>query len=479
MHDKPGGCFGNMSAAGLPQFLTDAPLDAADSTGALLRQLLGLAVPILAESVLHMVVGLTDTYLANNLPGGVAPSATAAVGTIAYILWFVGLLVGTIGTGATAIIARAKGARHRSLANSVCGQSVTTALLLGVGMAVMAYLGADAVVRMTRLSGQAPQFANTYLRLLALAIPFSTVMFIANACLRGAGDALTPAIVMIVVDLVNIVCSFALTYGWWGLPTMGFAGIAWGTVIAYVSGGVIQFLVLVLGRGGIRLYLHRLRPHWLTLKRLMRIGLPAGAEGLLVWLAQFGVVIVINHIDPTNIYASAHINAVRIEAASFMAGFAVAGAAATMVGQSLGMRKPQRAVRSAYLAYALGGGMMVICGLLFIFFGHLPAQWLSPRQPQIAHLTTRILWVAGFVQAGFAAAAIFGGALRGAGDTLSVMFLNLLSIVGFRFFSVLIVALVLKLGLVAIWVVLCVELMIRGALLYGRFRHGGWREVQV
>ena len=92
----------------------------------------GLAVivlvvgPVLVEQVLHMLVGLNDTYLANHLPEH-APDAGAAVGTITYFLWFFGLLVSSVGSGSTAIIARARGARHKSLANSVCGQSVAAA----------------------------------------------------------------------------------------------------------------------------------------------------------------------------------------------------------------------------------------------------------------------------------------------------------------------------------------------------------------
>src|SRR5689334_14728927 len=83
-------------------------LDSADreSTSQLLRVLLALAVPVFVEHVLHMAVGLTDTYLANHLPKD-APAATAAVGTITYFLWFIGLIAGAIGTGSTALIARA------------------------------------------------------------------------------------------------------------------------------------------------------------------------------------------------------------------------------------------------------------------------------------------------------------------------------------------------------------------------------------
>src|SRR5262245_12337888 len=102
----------------------------------LLRAVLVLALPALAEQIFNFLVGLNDTWLANNLPkeGGrdIAPAATAAVGTISYLLWFIGLIVSAVGTGSTALISRAKGARHKRLANSVCGQSVSASLVLGI-----------------------------------------------------------------------------------------------------------------------------------------------------------------------------------------------------------------------------------------------------------------------------------------------------------------------------------------------------------
>lgn len=449
-----------------------------ESTGTLLRQLLWLALPLMAEHVLHMLVGINDTWLANHLPADRA-EAGAAVGTIAYMMWFTQLIVGSVATGSTALIARAKGARHRSLANSVSGQSITSSFLLGLAIAMIFYIGAGLIVRLTGLQGdKAHQFAFSYLRMLCICLPFITVMIVANACLRGAGDTVMPAVAMIVVDIINMAFSFGLTYGWWGLPRMGFNGIAAGTVIAYVCGGIIQFVVLLIGRGGARLHWHRMRPHWLTLKRIFRIGIPSGLEGLIMFVANFVVVIMINKLDATNVSPAAHNNAIRIEAISYMAGFALAIATATMVGQSLGMKNPRRAMRSAYLAYAIAGGIMTFCGLLFIFFGGVMAHWLS-ADPRIAALTARCLFITGFIQCSFAGAAVFGGALRGAGDTLSVMLINLASAAGLRLIGVLIVGRVFHGGLTAIWVVLSGELFCRGVFMYGRFLHGGWKTIKV
>src|SRR5256885_3414124 len=111
------------------------------SNRALFRQMLALALPVLAENILHMVVGINDTYLANKLKviEDRAP-AGAAVGTITYFLWFFGLLVSSVGAGTTAIIARARGARHRSMANSVTGQSMAAAVLVGIIVGAILYV---------------------------------------------------------------------------------------------------------------------------------------------------------------------------------------------------------------------------------------------------------------------------------------------------------------------------------------------------
>jgi putative MATE family efflux protein len=453
---------------------------AQQQSGQLLRQLIWLSVPVLAENVLHLFVGLTDTYLANHLPDtpNLQPAAASAVGTISYLLWFIGLIVGAIATGSTALIARAVGARHRSLANSVCGQSVILAVLLGAVLGLLLYIGADQLVIATRLQGPAKHFARSYAQMLAISLPFNTLMLVANACLRGAGDTLSPALSMIAVDVINMFFSAGLTFGWMGMPRLGFDGIALGTVIAYIAGGIIQFVVLLFGRGGIRLHMHRMRPHWHTIKRILKIGVPSGAEWVLTWFANFAMIIILNQIDPTNAMPAAHHNAVRLEAMSYLGGFAIAIAAATMVGQSLGMKNPKRATRCAYLAYALGGGMMTFFGILFIFFGRYLGNWMS-ADAHIAELTARCLFITGFIQSFFAAAIVFGGSLRGAGDTFAVMIINLASIIFIRFLGVIIVGFYLRLGLGAIWVVLCTDLLCRGVMMYLRFVHGGWKHVKV
>jgi putative MATE family efflux protein len=465
------------------------PLTPTAGYGQLTRQLLLLSAPVLAEHVLHIGVGLTDTYLANHLVSvaglegdalahahAANAAATAAVGSVAYVMWFIGLLTSSVGTGATAIIARAIGARHRRLANKVCGQAVTMAVLTGVVFGGLAMIFAGKLAPLTGLDRAAWSYFDDYVGLLGMALPFTMLMFISGACLRGSGDTLTPAIAMIVVDVVNMFFSYGLTYGAFGLPRLGFNGIAWGTIIAYVAGGLLLLTVLLTGKGKLKLFAHRLRPDWHTMKRVLRIGLPSGAEGALQWVANFGVLFSVNALG--NVASSAHANAIRIESLSYMSGFAIATATATMTGQALGMNDPRRARRGALLAVAFGGGFMALMGVVFIFFGGTLAGLMS-NDPETIRLTALCLHTTGFIQFPFGVGMVLSGALRGAGDTVAVMIGNLASIILVRFVGVIVVGGVLGMGLGAIWVVLCADLMMRGIIMFARFSSGRWQHKTV
>lgn len=444
---------------------------------ALFWPMVWLALPVVGEQLLSMTVGLTDVYLAGHL-GDASADATTAVGSIAYFLWLIGLITGAISAGSTAIIARAVGARHRSLANSVCGQSVTAAMVLGVVLGAVMLAFAEPITRATGLPESARPMALLYLRVLAFSLPFSTLIFAGSACLRGAGDTLTPAVTMITVDTCNAILSVSLTRGLFGLPTLGFKGIAIGTLAAYVIGGTFLLVMLLRGRRKLRLFPHRMRPHWHTLRRVLRIGLPSGFEGALTWIAQFWILRIINTGPGGSVAGAAHAVAIRVESFSFLIGFALATATATMVGQSLGMRDPRRAARAAWLGFAAGGGFMAACGFAFVLSPR-PLAALLAGDPRVADLAAQCLFPVGFAQIGFAAAMIFGGALRGAGDTVSVMRITLATTFGLRLVGVLIVGAWLKLGVAAIWVVLSVELVIRGGLIFAHFLRGKWKLVEV
>ena len=122
--------------------------------------------------------------------------------------------------------------------------------------------------------------------------------------------------------------------------------------------------------------------------------------------------------------------------------------------------------------------MMTLGGVCFVLFRHSLSHILS-EDPKVADLSAACLLITAFSQLGFAASLIYGGALRGAGDTLVVMVINVSSIIGLRLLAVLVAVLYFHKGLEAIWIILAIELSLRGAFMFARFQQGVWKTVEV
>ncbi len=456
---------------------TAPPAPALDDNRSLARRVLVLSIWPMLEQMMSFLVGFTDTALAGHLGGSDAIDATNAVGTAGFIIWLMGLLQGAVGVGATALIARAIGAHHKREAHAALGQSIAFAALWGLFAGVFFYLTAPIWAPLSGLSGRSALWCTDYLRLLAVATPFMAVLFVGGACLRGAGHFRSAFFVMLGVNAVNIGVSILLVIGPEPIGGHGLSGIALGTLLGWIVGCGLMLRVLLSGRAGLRLHPHRLRLHRPMLRRILRVGLPNLAESTLFWAGNFLVLAIVGRL---NIEAAvgAHMIAVRIEAFSFLPGFALSLAAATLTGQALGAGRPDLARRSAWVC--TGFGLLIMC-TLGVMFMTIPEHLvrLVTDEPVFLRHTPPLLKVVGWAQAGFGVSMILSGALRGAGDTRTVLL-----IIGFVTYGVR-VPLVAWVGLSeggtlrAVWMVLGAELCLRGLLFAARFLHGGWARIKI
>ncbi|MEX2672397.1 MAG: MATE family efflux transporter [Phycisphaeraceae bacterium] len=430
----------------------------------------------LLEQFMAFFVGLVDTALAGRLPTE-AVHATNAMGVAAYVMWLMGLFQGAVGVGALALISRAVGARHRREANAALGQSLTIAVIWGSIMATVFVIIAPVFGWVFGLEPRAHEMSTLYLRLLAAMIPFMAILFVGSACLRGAGDTRSPFMVMGVVNIVNITVSLLLVIGPAPIGGHGVAGIAIGTMAAWAVGAFLMIALLLRGRGGLKLHLHRLRPHKRMTHRIIRISWPNLAESLMFWIGNAVVVYVVGHLPQANAMG-AHVIAIRIEALSFLPGFAFGQAAATMAGQYLGAGNPQGAKKAVWVCWSYGAAVMSSLGILFILIPQ-PFVWVMTDQPTFLDQAPTLLVICGFAQIGFGTAMILAGALRGAGDTRTTMLLNFASTYIVRLPLVWFMGVTLEWGLVGVWIALSLELTVRGLLFLARFLHGGWQHVKV
>ncbi|MBQ38647.1 MAG: MATE family efflux transporter, partial [Gemmatimonadaceae bacterium] len=321
------------------------------------RRVLRLAVPSAGEMLLGMLVGLVNTYLVGHL--GSASLTAVGLG----VQWSMASMVlfTAVGTGAPALTARMIGARDLAGANRVVGQALAIACACGLVASALLIAFAEPAMVLMGARDEALRQGAVYLRIVMVASPISAMMFVGNACMRGAGDTRTPLLVMAVVNVVNISVAWTLVEGVGPIPALGVQGAAWGSTAGRAIGGLLVVALLLKGRAGLRL---RWRgPDGDIARRILRVGLPASLDqlifrlGMLVWVrivASLGTVA----------YA-AHQIALNGESISFMPGWGFAMAATTLVGQGLGGRDHDRAEKDAMLCFGIAAVFMSLMGVVF------------------------------------------------------------------------------------------------------------------
>jgi MATE family multidrug resistance protein len=439
---------------------------------AIRRDVLNLALPATGEQLLSMMVGIVDTFLVGHL--GAAP--LAAVGLANQWVFMATMLFGAIATGATALIARFIGAREPDQANAVLRQSMLLGALIGMIATLLGFSFAQQAVALLGAEPDVIGLGASYLRVVSSIFFFSTLMFIGNASLRGAGDTRTPLFVMLVVNALNIIVAWTAINGPFGLPQLGVVGSALGAATGRLVGGLLVIGILLRGRANIQLKLTNLRPDWALIGRILRVGLPSGLEQLLFRTGHMVFARILAELG-TVAYAANQV-AMNGWSLSFMPGFGFALAATTLVGQSLGADDPEGAQRRGYTAYRMGAALMGTVGLAFLLF---PAQIVGffTNDPQVIAIGTMPLRMVGLIQPLLAASMIYAGGLRGAGDTRWPMIITGGSIWLVRLPLAYLFALVLDWGLAGAWSALALDLSLRGLLNFLRFRGGRWKTVKV
>ena len=467
-----------------------------------------LAWPVLVESYLNSFVGLVDTALAARL----STSATDAIGAASYFAWFIGLVGMALGVGATAVVARSVGKGRMAVANAAVGQTMVLAVALGSVAGAGLWFASSGIARVLSLEGATAAEFSEYLRVIAWGVPMSAVLMSGAACLRGAGDSLRPLWAMVAVNIVNVTLS-------WGLagvplagivppgsPELGIRGIALGTVIAQSVGAVVVLVMLGRGRGGVMLKRRRLKPHARTIGRLIRVGLPNFLESLGMWFGNFVIIVFVGFLAiamAQDGLFGAHILAIRVEAFSFLPGFAIGMAVATLAGQYLGAGSAKLASRAILRCTIMGTSVMASMGAAFVLFPEQIVSLLSP-QPVHLELTPPLLVICGLTQIPFAISMVIRSALRGAGDVHAVMWITWFATYGLRIPMAYALSGVrlhvpasiatlfgadgayvvdnpfgLEPSLSGLWMGLCGELIIRSMLFGGRLMHGGWKKARV
>lgn len=382
------------------------------------RAIFLLAVPMVLEMVLESVFAIEDVFFVSKL----GPDAIAAVGITESVMTIIYAVAIGLSMSATAMVARRIGEKNPEEA------AVTAVQIIALGVVVSALLGLVGGLfapRILGLLGASPgtiAIGTGYARVMLAGNATVFLLYLINAIFRGAGDASIAMRVLWIGNGINIVLDPLLIFGIGPFPEMGVTGAAVGNNIGRGIAVLIQIATLARGRGRIVVRRRHLRLDPRIMGNLLRISSTGILQVLIGTASWLGLVRILTAFGSQAV--AGYTIGIRIIVFALLPSWGLSNAAATMVGQNLGARKPERAEKAVWIAAFYNMIFLGSVGLLFVLFAR-PILSVFTADPLVTRHGVDCLRIVSYGFIFYAYGMVLEQAFNGAGDTWTPAYLNL------------------------------------------------------
>ncbi len=442
------------------------------TTGPIGRAIVLLAIPMVLEMVMESVFALTDAFFVSRL----GTDALATVGlTEAMITLLFAIAVGT-GMATTAMVARRVGERNLAGARTAAAQSILLGLVVSAMIAVPGVVFAKDLLGLMGGSPELISSGHAYTRVLFAGSATIMLIFLLNAVFRGAGDAAIAMWVLWAANAINVVLDPCLIFGLGPFPELGVAGAATATTIGRGCGVVLQLWVLFNGRSRVRLALADFRPDPGVILHLARLSVGGVLQFLIgtsSWVVLVGII---------GGFGSAAVAgytlAIRLIVFAILPSWGMANAAATLVGQNLGAKSPDRAEASVWLAGAYNMVFLVGVAVVFIVLAE-PLIRLFAEEPEVIRYGVSCLRWVSYGYGFYAWGMVMVQAFNGAGDTYTPTIINLFCYWLFQLPLAVLLARMTGLGPTGVFMAITSAESLIAVIGILVFRRGRWKQREV
>jgi len=396
------------------------------TAGNLNRAILLLAIPMVLEMVLESLFAVVDVFWVGRL----GADAVATVGLTESLLSLVFAIGLGLSLSTTAMVARRIGEKDPE------GAAVAGVQAIVLGLATSLLIGLPCLIyapELLRLMGASPQvvaLGSGYARIALGGGGAILMLFLNNAIFRGAGDAAIAMRLLWVSNIINLILDPCLIFGLGPFPKLGVTGAALATFTGRSIGVAYQFYRLLHGSERIRILTRQLRVNFAVLLRLLRVSLTGILQFAIAHTSWIGLVRIVS------IFGSAALAgytiAIRIVVFIILPSWGLSNAAATLVGQNLGAKQPERAETSVWRTGLYNMIFLGLVGVIFVTFA-TPIVRLFTNDPTVVPLAASCLRIIRYGNLGYAYGMVMLQAFNGAGDTVTPTIVNLF---GFWFFEI-------------------------------------------
>lgn len=387
-------------------------------SGPILRKMLMFALPLMLSSILQLLFNAADIVVVGKFAGD---NSLAAVGSnTALINLLTNLFIG-LSIGANVVAARHYGAKAWDDLRRTVHTAMLLSMLSGALLLVLGVIGAEQMLIWMQTPEEVLPLATVYLRIYFLGMISTMVYNFGSALLRAVGDTKRPLYFLLCAGIINVILNLLFVIGF----QMDVMGVAIATVISETVSALLVLRCLVKEKGGIHLELRAMRIDRKKMLQILRIGLPAGFQGVVFALSNVVIQSSVNIFG--NIVVAGNSAAANLEGFVYMAMNAFYQTTLSFVSQNYGAGKQKRINRIVLLGEACVIVTGTLLGNMVVFFGNDLLQIYSNNPEVIAAGMVRLHYIS-MIYALCGIMDVMVGALRGIGYSIMPMIVSIVGV---------------------------------------------------
>lgn len=440
--------------------------------GSIRKAIFFLAIPMILEMMMESIFAVVDIAYVSQ----VSVNAVATIGLTESVITLVYAIAIGLSMAATAVVARRIGEKDVKGAREAAVQAILLGVLIAVIVGIIGIFYAKEILGL--MGGEPDLIAEGYGYTQWLIGGNITILllFLINAIFRGAGDASIAMWTLVLSNGLNIILDPIFIFGLGPIPEYGVMGAGIATNIGRGSAVLFQLGILFFGWSRIKLGIRDIVLRTKTMLNLIEVSMGGIAQffiGTSSWvflmriMSEFG----------SDVLAGYTI-AIRVMMFTFMPAWGMSNAAATLVGQNLGAKKPERAERSAWITGKYNAWFMAILSLLYLFFAENIIR-LFNEEPTVVENGTLCLKIVAAGYIFYAYGMVISQAFNGAGDTRTPTKINFIAFWIFQLPFAYLAAITFELGPLGVFLAILLAEVLLSVIAMVWFKKGRWKKVQV
>ncbi len=389
------------------------------TTTKLSKAILLLAIPMVLEMLMESVFAIVDIFFVSKL----GHDAVATVGITESLLTIIYAIGMGLSMGTTALVARRIGERKPYRASVAAVQSIIIGALASLIIGIPGMIFAKDLLKLMGANSNMIETGFLYTSILLGSNIIIMLLFIINAVFRSSGDAAVSMRVLWLANIINIILDPILIFGFGPIPALGIKGAAIATTIGRGIAVIYQFYLLIKGNGRIKIFKRAMKLNINVMLNLIKISMGGIGQSIIATSSWIGLVRIIAVFGSTAL--AGYTIAIRIIIFVILPSWGISNAAATLVGQNLGAKKPERAERAVWITGYINMALLGIVSIILILEPHFFIR-LFIDNVDVINTGAKGLRIVSFGFIFYAMGMVMIQSFNGAGDTKTPTKINLI-----------------------------------------------------